>query len=109
MKKSFFNMELVILSSLIEKDCYGYEIALIISEKSNGILEIKEGALYPILSRLKENGFVTNYEKVINRKIRVYYHIEKSGLLLYQRLKEEFYAKFGAVDNILKGVPYNEE
>lgn len=39
-------MELVILSSLVEKDCYGYEIALTISEKSKGILDIKEGALY---------------------------------------------------------------
>ncbi|MEG0366425.1 MAG: PadR family transcriptional regulator [Coprobacillus sp.] len=109
MKKSIFNMELIILSSIIEKDCYGYEIASTIFKKSEGILDIKEGALYPILSRLKENGFVSNYEKVVNRKIRVYYHIEKSGILLYRNLEEEFYLKFKAVENILRGVESGEK
>lgn len=102
-------MELVILSSLLEKDCYGYEIAATILDKSEGVLDIKEGALYPILSRLKEEGFVTNYEKIVNRKIRVYYHIEKLGISLFDNLKNDFYIKFGAVNNILKGIGRDEE
>lgn len=109
MKKSFFKMELIILSSLMEKDRYGYEIASTILEKSDGIVDIKEGALYPILSRLKENELVSNYEKVVNRKIRVYYHIEKSGILLYRSLEEDFYLKFKAVQNILEAVKLNEK
>lgn len=106
--KSFFNMELVILSSLVNNDCYGYEIASTIMDKSDGIVEIKEGALYPILTRLKEGGYVTSYEKIINRKIRVYYHIEKKGTLLFSYLKEDFYKKFKAVDTILKEGLENE-
>lgn len=95
-------MELVILSTLVDNDCYGYEIASTIMGKSEGIISIKEGALYPILTRLKEGGYVTNYEKIVNRKIRVYYHIEKKGVLLFNDLKEDFYKKFIAIDTILK-------
>lgn len=104
MKKSFFNMELLILAPLCEKDCYGYEISSLISKNSNNVLEIKEGALYPILSRLKEGGYISSYDEIVNKKIRVYYHLEEAGFELFEQLKKEFYEKYGAVDTILKGI-----
>ena len=108
-KKSFFNMELLVLSPLVEKDCYGYEIASTILEKSGGVISIKEGALYPILTRLKEEELVSYYEKIVNKKIRVYYHLEEKGILYFCSLKEDFYRKYRAIDDILKGVMINNE
>lgn len=108
-KKSFFSMELLILSPLYEKDCYGYEIAACISQKSHGILNIKEGALYPILSRLREEEYITSYDKIVNRKIRIYYHMEEKGVILFEKLKEEFYEKYSAIDQILKETNKHEK
>ena len=39
---SFFNIDMLVLSLLKVKDCYGYELVKLIKEISNGSLDIKE-------------------------------------------------------------------
>ena len=46
----------VILSLLKERPMYGYEIVKIVNTRTNGLLEWKEGTLYPILHRLQADG-----------------------------------------------------
>jgi len=50
-------LELCVLSMLERKNCYGYEL---VNEISKNIL-ISEGTIYPLLRRLKSEGFVTTY------------------------------------------------
>ena len=49
-------LEMAILASLWQSRLYGLEILRALSEKSR--LEIAEGTLYPILSRLKAEGLL---------------------------------------------------
>ena len=35
--------------------------------------------MYPILYKLQDENYISSYEKVIERKVRVYYHIEEKG------------------------------
>ncbi len=49
---SFFNIDMLVLSLLKVKDCYGYELVKLIKEISNGSLDIKEGTLYPVVHNL---------------------------------------------------------
>lgn len=42
------------LKILSEKDCYGYELCQLMNERSNGIIVVPEGSLYPALYKLAD-------------------------------------------------------
>lgn len=72
--------EILLLSLLEEKDCYGYEMTKKLRVLSNEAYHMNEGTLYPALKRLEKKECVTSYwseEKEGNR--RKYYSITESG------------------------------
>lgn len=89
-KNTIFKSELLILSTLSRDDYYGYTLAKEIKEGTSGLVEIKEGAMYPILYNLTKEGYISNYSVEHNRKIRVYYHIEEKGLAYLKELISDF-------------------
>lgn len=86
----YFKFEMLILCVLLNKDCYGYEITHAIKELSDGVIDIKEGVLYPSLYKMLDNGYISSRDEIMNRKIRVYYHIEESGKEYLNRMIEEY-------------------
>ena len=68
------HLDTILLSLIKEKDRYGYELALAIKERSEGLFEIKEASLYATLQRLFEKGMITSYdgEKSHGKKRRYY-------------------------------------
>ena len=48
----------IILRLLDERPMYGYEIVKLVNSRSNGLLEWKEGTLYPALHRLESDGLI---------------------------------------------------
>lgn len=91
---TFFNMDMLILSILKNKDCYGYEIVKLIEEISHGTLNIKEGTLYPIVYRLLKSGLISSTDVIYNKRIRVYYHIESQGIEYLENTVAEFKKKY---------------
>lgn len=90
-KNIYFKFEMLVLCILYEKDCYGYEISNAIKKKSDGIIDIKEGSLYPSLYRLLDTGYISSRDEIINRKLRVYYHIEEKGIAYLEEMIKEYY------------------
>ena len=78
-KNSFFKLDMLLLCIIAKQDCYGYEITKQIKLYSHELIDIKEGTMYPILYKLLDENYISSYEKVIERKVRVYYHIEEKG------------------------------
>ena len=73
-------IELLLLSILRVEDCYGYQITQKIKEQSEGAITVTEGALYPILYKLSDKGYVSDYKKLAGKRLmRVYYHLEPAG------------------------------
>lgn len=69
-------LELCVLSLLKKDDKYGYEL---IAEISKGI-EISEGTIYPLLRRLKNEGYVETYlEESSEGPPRKYYKLTEKG------------------------------
>ena len=83
-------VDLVVLSVLTEKDMYGYEIVKAVKEKSGGNYEIPLGTLYPILYRFIENGYLTDRDEIVSKRLRKYYHLEDSGKEYYKALLQEY-------------------
>lgn len=100
-KTSLIKMDLLILAVLEKKDCYGYEIAATINSLCEGTIKLMEGNLYPILHRLLENGCISSYEISVNRKIRVYYHLEETGKKVFSDLKRDYYLKIKCINALL--------
>lgn len=86
----YFKFDMLILSILLHGDLYGYQITSAIKKLSDGIIDIKEGSLYPSLYKMLDNGYITSKEEIVNRKIRVYYHIEDKGKEYLNEITNEY-------------------
>ncbi len=95
-------MKMLVMTLLNEADMYGYEIMQKLSQRSDGIIEIKEGALYHLLYKLEEDKYVSTYKKTVNiRRERVYYHLEESGKELLANIKNDYDEISNGINKIL--------
>ena len=69
----------LILEALAVEPSHGYRIAQGIKERSRGVLDFKEGTLYPALHKLENDGHVESFETVENGRARRCYRITRSG------------------------------
>lgn len=53
-------LEMLVLRLLADAPSHGYELIVRLRESSGGLLELKEGTLYPILYRLEAEGCITS-------------------------------------------------
>jgi len=91
----------LILETLAHQPSHGYHIAQQIKERSQGVLDFKEGTLYPALHKLENEGLVQSYEGVEKGRPRRYYRITKPGRVTLARDRAEWQALSGAVTMIL--------
>ncbi|MBQ8209510.1 MAG: helix-turn-helix transcriptional regulator [Clostridia bacterium] len=94
--------EMLILHLLQEEDLYGYQITRAFKDKSNGVYTMGEAALYLVLYRLVELGYITDYEKLVGaRRKRRYYHLEDSGREYYNKILDEYFIITKSIAQIL--------
>ncbi|MBN1299064.1 MAG: PadR family transcriptional regulator [Actinobacteria bacterium] len=93
-------LELCALALLAKKNRYGYEL---VNEISRSI-SISEGTIYPLLRRLKNDGYVTTYlQESKEGAPRKYYQLTESGKEMERQLKEEWLNFVKQVNSFLKG------
>lgn len=93
-------LELCVLSLLMEKDRYGYELFNVLSEN----ISVSEGTIYPLLRRLNKEGYFSTYLKESTEgPPRKYYKITTEGRNAHELLRTEWGQFLQGVDNILKG------
>lgn len=69
-------LDLCVLYAISNRESYGYKI---ISDLQ-GIIEVSESTLYPILKRLEAGGYLTTRTAEHSGRLRRYYKITVSGL-----------------------------
>lgn len=93
-------LELCILSLLNQQDCYGYDV----SEYLSRHIEIADGTVYPILRKLKGDGFVTTYlSEESGGPPRKYYSLTKTGRDEFLNQKTEWLKFADSIVKILEG------
>ena len=67
-------LEMMILQSLRQQPMHGYALVQYIRQRSNELLQVEEGSLYPALQRLLKEGLVkAEWElSASNRRVRTY-------------------------------------
>jgi PadR family transcriptional regulator, regulatory protein PadR len=91
----------LILQALAHGPCHGYKIAQGIKARSKGVLDFKEGTLYPALHKLRNEGLVESYEEVEKGRTRQYYRITKTGRAALAKDREEWHELSRAVSTLL--------
>ena len=90
---------MMILESLRRQSAHGYALVQHIQQRSNNLLQVEEGSLYPALQRLLKAKLVKaewTISPSSNRRVRVY-HITKAGLRHLERELSSF-------DRMLDGI-----
>ncbi len=91
-------LELCVLVLLARKDCYGYELIQSISEN----IDIGEGTIYPLLRRLRTEGYFETYLKEsTGGPPRKYYRLTDRGNEYRKQLVSEWNAFTTGVNRIL--------
>ncbi len=93
-------LELCVLSLLKSNDRYGYELVAEISKN----IEISEGTIYPLLRRLKDEGYVNTYlEESREGPPRKYYQLTDKGEQMRQVFLHDWNTFIHGVNSVLGG------
>src|SRR5579872_5831797 len=73
-------LKTIVLKLLADnKKMYGYEITQRVKELTLDKIQITEGALYPTLHALEDDGLVTTETEYIGKRVRKYYKLSQQG------------------------------
>jgi PadR family transcriptional regulator PadR len=92
-------LEMMILESLRRQPAHGYALVQHIQQRSNNLLQVEEGSLYPALQRLLKSKLVRAEWTVspsTNRRVRIY-EITRMGIRHLEREISNF-------DRMLEGI-----
>jgi PadR family transcriptional regulator, regulatory protein PadR len=98
--------EMLILALVEDRPRHGYEIAKLIEERSDGVLQFHVASLYPLLYRLEKRGLIHGrwVEKAGERRRR-FYKLTPAGKKVLAEQRQTWSDFFGALDRVAKIKP----
>lgn len=98
-------LELCVLALIHKQDRYGYELAEAISEH----VEVADGALYPLLRRLVNEGYCTTYlQESTEGPPRKYYKLTDTGASYTKELIAAWNSFVRGVYNLIEKGDFHE-
>jgi len=92
-------LQLCVLYLLSKADMYGFELVGAISAH----VKISEGTIYPLLKRIKDEGYVTTYlQESQEGPPRKYYQITSLGRTTLYTLQEEWQTIVSGINKLLE-------
>ncbi|HET9099777.1 MAG TPA: PadR family transcriptional regulator [Acidobacteriaceae bacterium] len=95
--------ELLILQLLQQEEMYGYEIVQAIRGRTDAVVAIGEGVVYPVLHRLELDGALRSRRKTVNGRSRIYYYVTASGSRRLADLSHTWISLATAIQTMLAG------
>jgi PadR family transcriptional regulator, regulatory protein PadR len=100
--------ELLILRLLVAEEMYGYEIVQAIRNRTDAVIAVGEGVVYPVLHGLESDGALKSRRKTVNGRSRIYYSVTQAGAQRLAELVSTWSNLTGAVQRVLIGEQYGE-
>src|SRR5262245_23963748 len=99
-------LDLLILKTISLEPQHGWAIAKRIEQVSNEALQITQGALYPALHRLEQQGWARSEWRVTEGgRDAKFYRLTKAGRIQLQKELEQWERLSGAVALVISMVP----
>jgi PadR family transcriptional regulator, regulatory protein PadR len=92
----------LILQVLSREENHGYRIAQQIKQTSKGVLDFREGTLYPALHGLEQKGLIESDERTEQGRTRRYYRLTEHGRKTLAKERAEWARYAQAVSLIFK-------
>lgn len=95
--------ELLIMALVEDRPRHGYEIAKLIGERSDGVLQFHVASLYPLLYRMEKRGWIKGQwiEKTGQRRRR-YYKLTAAGRKVLASQRTTWQAFFAALNRVAR-------
>jgi PadR family transcriptional regulator PadR len=95
-------LEMMVLQTLKRQPMHGYALAQHIKRRSNDLLKVEEGSLYPALQRLLRDRLVTAEWGVssTNRRVRIY-RLTAAGARHLEREVSKFERMLDGITRVL--------
>jgi transcriptional regulator len=95
--------EMLILALVEDRARHGYEIAKLIEQRSDGVLQFHVASLYPLLYRMEKRGLIkgTWIEKTGQRRRR-FYKLMPAGKKVLNEQRQTWSDFFTALDRVAK-------
>src|ERR1700730_9802009 len=100
--------ELLILRILQQQEMYGYEIVQAIRSRTDAVIAVGEGVVYPVLHGLEQDGALRSRRKTVNGRSRIYYSVTPAGSRRLAELSEGWTSLAAAIQKMLTGGEYGE-
>ena len=98
-------LEMIVLEVLQVEPMHGWGITERIERRSNGLLSVNQGSLYPTLYRLVTRGWVTSeWRTTENNRSARYYTITRIGRKQLAAERAQWHKRSRGVDLIMRGV-----
>jgi transcriptional regulator len=96
-------LDLLVLQTLLLGPAHGHTIAHLIERRSDDLLQVQHGSLYPALHRLEDRGWVASFwgTSENNRKAR-YYRLTPAGRRQLERRTSRWAQLVAAVNRVLR-------
>ena len=95
--------ELLILVLLQKKEMYGYEIVQAIRERTDAVIAVGEGVVYPVLHSLEQDGALRSRRKTVHGRSRIYYSVTAIGSRRLADLSQTWNKLATAIRTMLEG------
>jgi PadR family transcriptional regulator PadR len=100
--------ELLILRLLQQEEMYGYEIVQAICDRTDAVIAVGEGVVYPVLHGLERDGALKSRRKTVQGRSRIYYAVTAAGSRRLADLSETWTSLTAAIQTMLKGGQHGE-
>ena len=93
--------EMLILALVEDRPRHGYEIAKLIEQRSEGVLQFHAASLYPLLYRMEKRGLINGrwVEKAGQRRRR-FYKLTAAGQKILAQQRQTWKDFFAALDRV---------
>ena len=96
-------LDLLVLKTLELHPMHGWGIAQRIRQISNEVLQVNQGALYPALHRLEQQGWIrAKWGESDNNRRAKYYSLTRDGAKYLERQREHWNRLSVAIDAVLE-------
>lgn len=102
-------LDLLVLQTLALGPAHGHTIAHVIERRSEEVLQVEHGSLYPALHRLESRGWIASFwgTSENNRKAR-YYRLTQTGRKQLVRQTSRWEQLVNAIGRVLQRGPSEE-
>jgi PadR family transcriptional regulator PadR len=95
-------LDVLVLRTLSQGPLHGYGIAQAIYEKSDEVLQVEEGSLYPALHRMERRGWIgAEWGISHNNRRAKFYRLTREGKKALQNQEGAWKVLSGAIQRVL--------